>query len=62
MSRMVALLVILMSGVLACGNGLAVVGGSQSNPGTTAGSYIVTVTGTSGSSTATGTIALTVVP
>jgi sugar lactone lactonase YvrE len=35
-------------------------GGSQSNPGTTAGTYTVTITGTSGSMTETGTVALTV--
>ena len=55
-----ALLVFLAGGAVAC-NG----GGERSTcnailAGTTAGNYIVTVTGTSGGSTATGTVALTV--
>jgi hypothetical protein len=54
---MLALLVTLACGMLACG------GGSTTRvcpPATTAGTYIVTVTGTSGSTTATGTVTLTV--
>ena len=52
----------LSGGVLACGGG----GGGISNcptsitPGTTAGTYTVTVTGTSGNITETGAVALTV--
>lgn len=51
-----ALLATLACGVLACG------GGSTGNcpPATTAGTYIVTVTGTSGSTTATGTVTINV--
>jgi hypothetical protein len=55
------LLIAFAGGVMACGGG-----GNSSNcsptttPGTTAGSYTITVTGTSGSMTATNTIALTV--
>jgi hypothetical protein len=54
---MLALLVALASGVLACGGGG---GGITIYPGTTAGNYTITVTGTSGTTTATGTISLTV--
>ncbi|MGA2653869.1 MAG: chitobiase/beta-hexosaminidase C-terminal domain-containing protein [Terracidiphilus sp.] len=59
---MVALLVILAGGVLACGGGgsRGGSGGGSGNPGTTVGSYTISVTGTSGTTTATGTIALTV--
>ncbi|HET6169761.1 MAG TPA: hypothetical protein VFE01_06250, partial [Terracidiphilus sp.] len=58
---MVALLLALSASVAACGGG----GGGTSCPnvitaGTTAGIYTITVTGTSGSTTTTGTIALTV--
>ena len=55
---MPALLVTLMGGWLACGGG----NGSNCNatPGTTPGSYTITVTGTSGATTATGPVALTV--
>ena len=35
-------------------------GGGQTNPGTTAGTYTVTITGVSGGMTETGTVALTV--
>jgi sugar lactone lactonase YvrE len=58
------LLITFTGGVIACGgsgggpsNGS---GGGTSNPGTTAGAYTVTVTGTSGATTATGTVTLTV--
>jgi hypothetical protein len=57
---MLALFVTLASGVLACsGGGIAGVGGT-SNPGTTAGTYTITVTGTSGTSATTGAVTLTV--
>jgi hypothetical protein len=54
---MLAIVVALAGGMLACGGG-----GSARNcpPATTAGTYTVTVTGTSGSTTATGTVAITV--
>ena len=58
---MVALLVALTSGVLACG-GSSGAGGCNTvgNPGTTAGNYTVIVTGISGAITETGTVSLTV--
>jgi len=52
-----ALLVALSGSLLACGGGG---GGGTTIPGTTAGTYTVTVTGASGSTTATGTVAVTV--
>jgi hypothetical protein len=56
---MLALFVALSGGLLACGGGGS--GGvGTSNPGTTAGSYTITVTGTSGAITETGTATLTV--
>jgi hypothetical protein len=58
MLGMSILLVTFTGGVLACG-GIGFNGGSN-NPGTTAGTYTITVTGTSGSTTATGPITLTV--
>jgi len=54
---MLAILVTLAGGMLACGGGAS---GRNCPPATTAGTYTVTVTGTSGSTTATGTVALTV--
>ncbi len=59
---MLGLLVILASGALACGGsgGLGNGGGHQSTPGTTSGSYTITVTGVSGSVTQSTIIALTV--
>ena len=57
------LLVFLMAltgGLLACGSGGSSGGGGGGNPGTTAGTYTVTVTGTSGNTTAKGTVTLTV--
>jgi hypothetical protein len=54
---MLAILVALVGGLLACGGGSS---GRNCPPATTAGAYTVTVTGTSGSTTATGTVALTV--
>ena len=53
---MLALLVVLAGGVLACGGS----GGGTIYPGTMPGNYTITVTGTSGTATATGTISLTV--
>jgi hypothetical protein len=53
---MLALLVAFAGGVLACGGG----GSGTIYPGTTPGNYTITVTGTSGMKTATGTISLTV--
>jgi N-acetyl-anhydromuramyl-L-alanine amidase AmpD/N-acetylneuraminic acid mutarotase len=61
MLGMFALLVAIGGGLLACGGGSSNSGGGgTSNPGTTAGTYIVTVTGTSGTTTATVTITVTV--
>ncbi len=56
------LLVALGGGVLACGGGGGEGGGCTglSSSGTTAGGYTITVTGTSGATVATGTVALTV--
>jgi len=50
-------LLILAGGLVACAGGSK---GGGGNPGTTPGTYTVTVTGTSGSITATGTVTLTV--
>jgi N-acetylneuraminic acid mutarotase len=62
MLRMSALLVVLTSGVLSCGGGGSAggAGGGTSIPGTTAGTYTITVTGTSGTTTASGAVTLTV--
>ena len=60
---MLALLIALTGGVLACGGGgggNGGGGGGSGHSGTTAGTYIVTVTGTSGSTTTTGAVTLTV--
>jgi len=61
--NMVALLVLLAGGATSCSGG----GGSQGsgsagggNPGTTSGQYIITITGTSGATTASNVITLTV--
>jgi hypothetical protein len=61
MLGMVAILVALMSGLLGCGGG----DGGRACPlaivaGTTPGNYTVTVTGTSGALTETGSVTLTV--
>jgi hypothetical protein len=61
MLGMLALLVTFSASVAACGGG----GGGTSCPnvitaGTTAGTYTITVNGTSGSTTTTGTVTLTV--
>lgn len=57
---MAALLIALSGGVFACGGGSGGGGGGggNSNPGTTVGSYNITVTGTSGTTTAVGTFTL----
>jgi hypothetical protein len=61
MLGMLVFLVAFTSGVLACsGGGRSTGGGGTSNPGTTAGAYTVTVTGTSGTTTGTTTVSLTV--
>ena len=57
---MLAFLLALTSGVLACGGKGSGGGGGTSNPGTTAGTYTVTVTGVSGSLTQTATVAVAV--
>jgi hypothetical protein len=59
---MLALFVAFTCGALACGGGGSSGGGGGGggNPGTTPGTYTVTVTGTSGTITSTGTIKLTV--
>ena len=62
-------LIVLSGGILSCGGGGSGGGsgggggsgsGGGGNPGTTAGTYTVTVTGTSGATTAMGTVTLTV--
>jgi len=61
MLLMLPLFLALTYGVLACGSGGGGGGGGGSgNPGTTAGTYTVTVTGSSGAITETGTVQLTV--
>jgi ABC-type glycerol-3-phosphate transport system substrate-binding protein len=64
MLGMLSLLAILAGGIAACGGGGSYGGGggttTTTHPGTTPGDYTVTITGTSGSTTATCSIALTV--
>jgi hypothetical protein len=63
MLGMIALLVALAGGMLACGGGGSGGGGGGGGggiSGTTAGTYTITVTGTSGSTTANGAVTLTV--
>lgn len=64
MLGMIAILVALAGSMLACGGGGGNVGGGGSSGGggggTTAGVYTITVTGTSGSTTANGAVTLTV--
>ena len=60
MLGMLALLVALSGGLLACGGANGGGGGSTTNPGTTPGAYTVTITGTSGSTTTTGAVTLNV--
>jgi len=56
---MLALLVSLAGGMVACGG--SVHGSNKTTvPGTTSGSYTITVTGTSGATTTKGTVTLTV--
>ena len=58
---MVGLLVLFVSGIaIGCGGGGSSGGGTTSNPGTTPGTYTVTVTGTSGANSKTTTVTLTV--
>jgi hypothetical protein len=57
---MLALLAALGGGVLACGGGISGFAGGTINPGTTSGSYTVTVTGTSGTILETGTLTVMV--
>ncbi len=57
---MLALLVALTGGLLACGSIPKAACTNTTIPGTTAGDYTVTVTGTSGSTTASGIVTLTV--
>jgi len=58
--RLLALFAILAGGMAACGGGGSGGGGGSSTPGTTAGNYTITVTGTSGSTTSSGTVTLTI--
>jgi sugar lactone lactonase YvrE len=60
MLGMVTLLVALAGGMLACTGGSIGSNGGSSSPGTTAGTYTITLTGTSGSTTNMGTVSLTV--
>jgi hypothetical protein len=60
MLGMLFLLAAFAGGVLACGGGGSTPCTPTSTPGTTAGSYAITVTGTSGAITQTGTVSLTV--
>jgi hypothetical protein len=57
---MLLLFVALAGGLLACGGGGSTSTCNAVIPGTAAGSYTITITGTSGSATANNTIALTV--
>jgi hypothetical protein len=61
MLGVLTILIALTSGVVACGGGGGGGGNSgTSNPGTTPGTYTVTITGTSGPTTSMGTVTLTV--
>ncbi len=55
-----ALCVALTSGAIACGGGSNSGSSQSANPGTTSGAYTITITGTSGTTTATNTVNLTV--
>ena len=57
---MLVLLAVFTGGVLACGGGSSAACTPTTTPGTTAGSYTITVTGTSGALTGTSTVTLTV--
>jgi hypothetical protein len=56
MLGLLVLFVVFAGGVVACNGGSS----GSGNPGTTAGSYTVTVTGVAGTTTETGIVALTV--
>jgi hypothetical protein len=59
---MLVLLFSVVGGALGCGGGgNGGVGGRGGNSGTTAGAYVITVTGTSGAITQTGTLSLSAV-
>ena len=60
MMAVLALLAALAGGAISCGGGGGISGGGKGNSGTTAGSYTITVTGTSGTTSATGIVTLTV--
>jgi hypothetical protein len=60
MLAMLAVLAVVVGGMTACGGGGGTACTGLSTAGTTPGAYTVTVTGTSGSTTATGTVNLTV--
>jgi hypothetical protein len=60
MLGMLVLLSLLTSGASACGGNSSFKGGSSGTPGTTAGLYTITVTGTSATTVQTGTVSLTV--
>lgn len=60
MLGMLVLLAGLAAGTLGCGGGGSNGGGGTGNPGTTPGNYIITVNGTDGAVTETGTVSLTV--
>jgi uncharacterized repeat protein (TIGR03803 family) len=57
---LIIFIVTLIGGLLACGGGSGGGGGGGGNSGTTPGTYSVTITGTSGSTTATGIVIFTV--
>ena len=58
---MLTLLAVFTGGLAACsGGGSGTPGGSHNDPGTTAGTYTITLTASSGATTSTGTITLTV--
>lgn len=58
--EMLVLVAVFTGGVLACGGGSSAACTPTTTPGTTAGNYTITVTGTSGALTETGTVTLTV--
>jgi hypothetical protein len=60
MVGMFVLLALLTGGLVSCGGGGGGGGGNKGNPGTTAGSYTITVTGTSGSIMQTTNVSVTV--
>jgi hypothetical protein len=60
MLGMSVLLAVLGGGMLACGGGGGQACGTAVAAGTTAGIYTITITGASGTTTATGTVTLTV--